>query len=691
MISEGMAPYLKKSIVEDLVKSDLPFTLHFDETSTAQVKKQMDLTLQYWSPTQNKVWVTFYTSLFFGHAEGGKVASKMFEQLTADKIPVNKLIALVRDGPNVNKTIMRKLQECISVEYLEFGGFVDLGSCVLHTVHNAFGKGLEKYGKDIDQFCLDLHSLFKYSAARREDFKQLQLSLDVEMHTFQQHTEVCWLSIGPAIHRILEKWDEICEFIKLLSEDEKKAPKSVNYKRASAMLTGIEKDNTKAMLEFLNNTVPIFQGFLTQFQKSGPTVHILYDSMCQNLLKVLRRFMKARSLEGKYGSELAEIPCNDVKVQLSDSELNIGDDTRKALGKLKTEKQKLVFLGIRSYYAAIASHMQTKLPLSNTLLRDLGCLNPTKRTKQSTVVSIQNLSRKLQPQIDASILQDEWKVYQTDTDVDALQEIKDIEEYWNAVFQLLSINGKSRFQSLPLVVKSGLVLAQTNAESERSLSINARIVTKEKASLEETTIVGLHSVKEAVRFHDPVHFAPENIPITKELKLSVRAAHAAYQVRLEEERLEQERKKDEARRKREETDRKEKEKAKLQETKLTLAKSEEDLVQRELAARAELNAADELLNDATSKLHESLSGSITNNSVNKQSVNVATMMLDAAKNKREQAMLCLDEIRRKHRLLDSKRHKLLEKAIPSKLPATTKKKFSKNKFDAILAKKAKKS
>ena len=80
-----------------------------------------------------------------------------------------------------------------------FAGFVDIGSCVLHVVHNAFGKGLEKYGKEVDQLCLDLHAIFKHSSARREDCQQLQFDMGVELHTFQQHTEVCWLSIGPVI------------------------------------------------------------------------------------------------------------------------------------------------------------------------------------------------------------------------------------------------------------------------------------------------------------------------------------------------------------------------------------------------------------------------------------------------------------------------------------------------------------
>ena len=86
---------------------------------------------------------------------------------------------------------------------------------------------------------------------------------------------------------------------------------------------------------------------------------------------------------------------------------------------------------------------------------------------------------------------------------------------------LKSIDGNSRYQCLPLVIKSGLVFAQTNAESERNLSINARVVTIERSAVGEVTITGLYTVKEAVRFYDPLNGQSENIAITKELKRSV--------------------------------------------------------------------------------------------------------------------------------------------------------------------------
>ena len=55
----------------------------------------------------------------------------------------------------------------------------------------------------------------------------------------------------------------------------------------------------------------------------------------------------------------------------------------------------------------------------------------------------------------------------------------------------------------------------------------------------------------------------------------------------------------------------------------SLQNSEDTLVREEEVVKADLKAADELLNDATAKLHDVLSAT----ALNKQSVNVATMML----------------------------------------------------------------
>ena len=184
------------------------------------------------------------------------------------------------------------------------------------------------------------------------------------------------------------------------------------------------------------------------------------------------------------------------------------------------------------------------------------------------------------------------------------------------------------------MIKSALILAQSNAESERSLSINARIVTQERASLDEKTIVGLHVLKDAVRFFDPVSNQPERIPITQDLKQSVKLAHSAYKECLKAEKREEAKRIEEAQKQKEMTEKEKREKERLIEKKESLAKTEEDLNEQDSKARQELEAADELLNDATSKLQDALSST----TLSKNSVTVAKMMLETAKTKHKEAL-----------------------------------------------------
>ena len=238
LLADGMGPHFKQELILDLCKSEGKFSLHFDETTQAQVKKQMDLRIRYWSSMNNEVWCRYYRSIFFGHAEADKVSKSMMDAFQEDKIPVNKLSALGMDGPNVNKAITSKLSSLIKAKEPDHPGMTDIGSCNMHVVHNSFGKGIDEYGSVVEHLCLDLFYLFKHSAARREDYKSLQIDMDVEANKFQRHTEGRWLSLGPSVERLLEQWDAITAFVKQLEKSEKDVPKSINFKRIQLAISG---------------------------------------------------------------------------------------------------------------------------------------------------------------------------------------------------------------------------------------------------------------------------------------------------------------------------------------------------------------------------------------------------------------------------------------------------------------------
>ena len=80
-----------------------------DETITAQVKKQMDLLVCYWSEVDSRVKVTYLTSIMFGHAKVPDVVAEILKSLEKLAIPLKLMLSVRMDGPNVSKSILNKL------------------------------------------------------------------------------------------------------------------------------------------------------------------------------------------------------------------------------------------------------------------------------------------------------------------------------------------------------------------------------------------------------------------------------------------------------------------------------------------------------------------------------------------------------------------------------------------------------
>ena len=273
--------------------------------------------------------------------------------------------------------------------------------------------------------------------------------------------------------------------------------------------------------------------------------------------------------------------------------------------------------------------------------------------------------------MDQTQVVDEWKVYQVDTDLPNYDPKERIEVFWKQVFELQGLAGEPKYQILPVVVKSALVLTQTNAESECSLSVNVRIVTKDRSLLGEKTIVGIHTLKEAVRFFDPDNKQPEKIEINSNLKKAVKSAHVAYRDHLEREK-EMERKKKEEERRLKELAEKEKEEKEMLKKKESLAKSEEGLNEQEKIVREELKAADSVLKDANKKLKDAMASA----SVDRNSLRTADLMLETASAAQQKAMTKLDKIREKQKQVEMKTCKLLDEVLPPTSPSESKSKGS---------------
>ena len=190
----------------------------FDET-TNQGKKQIKLLLRFFSESQAVV-TKYVASFFFGHATGEDLR-KHFKSFVSDKnfdILWNRLVSLFSDGPTINK----KLYKLLNDELSEF----KLGPLLPIIVHKAFFKGIASLPLDVDQFAFDLHACFKTQPCKKEDFLLLAKGCDLSTcykTLFLRHVNSRWLTLTPALQRILERYEDARNyFVIFLANDKKK-------------------------------------------------------------------------------------------------------------------------------------------------------------------------------------------------------------------------------------------------------------------------------------------------------------------------------------------------------------------------------------------------------------------------------------------------------------------------------------
>ena len=106
IIGYGLGPYFLQKIIDDILRSpNTHYTIYIDETTTAQVKKQMDVLLSYFSDTDGKVKVRVLKAVVFGHAFAETVTDELQTTLQELGLPLKNLLSISSDGPNVNKAI----------------------------------------------------------------------------------------------------------------------------------------------------------------------------------------------------------------------------------------------------------------------------------------------------------------------------------------------------------------------------------------------------------------------------------------------------------------------------------------------------------------------------------------------------------------------------------------------------------
>jgi hypothetical protein len=191
-------------------------------------------------------------------------------------------------------------------------------------------------------------------------------------------------------------------------------------------------------------------------------------------------------------------------------------------------------------------------------------------------------------------------------------------------------------------VKAALTLAHGNAVPERGFSANNSLLAKDRLALSEQTIVSERLIKDVVRIMGPV----ADIPVTREMILCAKKAHAEYELHMEKEREEKRQKA--AERQKMETAAKERNDNLRRQEEIVKKIHEQETV--EAAQIQEQDVAQQIIGEASAKLSLSLQKN------DLKDAKVAQVMLSAGNTKLLETSKQLTKIREDKELLRKKNY-----------------------------------
>ena len=184
----------------------------------------MDIHVAYWSASFKKVIVLYVESAFLGHADAETIKAEILTFLNKHNMDDHNLLQCSMDGPTVNLSFLKNLNESFATQKIP--AVIDLGTCTIHPVHTVFTRGLSALKFDIEQFSNDIYCWFKLSAARREDYAEIQCAelLEETGQFFVRPVASRWLPLGAVCQRLIEKFPAMSTyFLKTLPQSKNKA------------------------------------------------------------------------------------------------------------------------------------------------------------------------------------------------------------------------------------------------------------------------------------------------------------------------------------------------------------------------------------------------------------------------------------------------------------------------------------
>lgn len=305
LVENVLAPYSQERLVAELKKT--PFFSVSSDASNSGSTKVYPYTVQYFHEEEG----VKYGLLDF-YEDANETSRAIYDQMVSITescgLGVSKISSYGADNASVNygkhNSVYQKLKE--------INPYIVKANCKCHLIHNTLKNAnriLSAAGHDVECIVLKIYSEFSCSAKKVETLKEFCQFTAVQYKQILRHVPTRWLSLLPAIQRILECWPALKSYFMSL---EKSDCPGVIW---DAMCSGDEDDVTVSECVFLlmHNVMQEFDSAIRVLE--GESVSVLD---IQIVMTRLRDQLVSRRTDKFYGSKTRQAvrqldPCKQAQ------------------------------------------------------------------------------------------------------------------------------------------------------------------------------------------------------------------------------------------------------------------------------------------------------------------------------------------------------------------------------------------
>ncbi|XP_078257165.1 uncharacterized protein LOC144594484 [Rhinoraja longicauda] len=219
------------------------------------------------------------------------------------ELDIRHVTAYAADNANVNFGKHHSVYQLLS----SANNRILKANCPAHIAHNACKHACDQLSVDIEAIVLKVYSHFSISASRTEELRSFFAFVDIEWREILPDVCIRWLSLHPAVERLLQSWPALTLYFRSLET----CPVALKRIFEDEEKTGA----TEIYLCFFHNVGCVFDQLVKKLEETKLCITDVYEEVRKFKMKMLQR--KQDNFFGYQTKQLMDkqVPAQKTKQQ----------------------------------------------------------------------------------------------------------------------------------------------------------------------------------------------------------------------------------------------------------------------------------------------------------------------------------------------------------------------------------------